>query len=696
MGVPRLLGEGAAEIRAHPKRFFVGLLLGFLPLLSVLMVGYATKIIRKSATGGYPTLPAWWNWKQLFVDGLKVGLLLAVFNVPFFALALIVQSLGTLAGELATTLLTVLLIAAALIPAVMFLSAWKRLALTGSFKKALDIRRAWGEASQPTFWMPALKCLGLGIAMLTVGRLLGFYGLPFAAASYVFLLLLAWWLGATSVEGKTPAPTDKPKKSGPGGGSRKLTLALVALLVLGIATPFLAHIEPLELPVTQEINIFGDSIKVTAPSYWQYYWLDPANLRLDARVNETEHDHGEQYNYFPLGDTTKNTYQSWCDVTVVQTFSPEKARLYQHEQCHELDDPTDACFSLYEVGFGTTGEFLLSIIKMAVGQGMKALTGQFTPAGIAVDAVVNIVGQIINSVAGLGDNSGRATGPVVGETAGVCLEGALGENPLGQEKGLWKVKDAIKDAFKKKGVDIGKAGGFISGVGLGMITDLITDLIMKLVREMLDAMGLKGKWLLADGCANIAQTDHVDIRQSDPELWQFTGRVDVSKLFIPTGRQCQPTTITLPPGTTTGDPGNPPKTVDTIPKPPLTPDPWEPPVVDGPPLPPPIGEPPTETTGGGIKCSSDQDCYDIDQYYCSGLVAHADMGQCIKGECRVLKQSRDCDDKKELKDFANDHADSVAHDSEGRLTYLAPSSRHLGFVMEEWPHISFHKTREQN
>ena len=55
----------------------------------------------------------------------------------------------------------------------------------------------------------------------------------------------------------------------------------------------------------------------------------------------------------------------------------------------------------------------------------------------------------------------------------------------------------------------------------------------------------------------------------------------------------------------------------------------------------------------------------------------------------------DCDDKKKLKDFAKKHVDSVAYDSEGRLTYLAPSSWRLDFVMEDWPHISFHKTREQ-
>lgn len=56
----------------------------------------------------------------------------------------------------------------------------------------------------------------------------------------------------------------------------------------------------------------------------------------------------------------------------------------------------------------------------------------------------------------------------------------------------------------------------------------------------------------------------------------------------------------------------------------------------------------------------------------------------------------DCGDKKRLEEFERKHLDNMAYDSEGHLTYLAPSAWRLGFVMEDWPHISFHKTREQN
>jgi len=56
----------------------------------------------------------------------------------------------------------------------------------------------------------------------------------------------------------------------------------------------------------------------------------------------------------------------------------------------------------------------------------------------------------------------------------------------------------------------------------------------------------------------------------------------------------------------------------------------------------------------------------------------------------------DCDDQKRLKEFTIKHADNVARDAQGRLTYLAPNSWRLGFIMEDWPQISFFKTREQN
>ena len=54
------------------------------------------------------------------------------------------------------------------------------------------------------------------------------------------------------------------------------------------------------------------------------------------------------------------------------------------------------------------------------------------------------------------------------------------------------------------------------------------------------------------------------------------------------------------------------------------------------------------------------------------------------------------DDRKKLDQFEEKHRSSMARDSEGHLTFFAPNTWRLGFVMEDWPDISFKKTREHN
>jgi len=54
----------------------------------------------------------------------------------------------------------------------------------------------------------------------------------------------------------------------------------------------------------------------------------------------------------------------------------------------------------------------------------------------------------------------------------------------------------------------------------------------------------------------------------------------------------------------------------------------------------------------------------------------------------------DCEDPKLLAEFEKKNQASLARDSEGFLAYLAQSDWMLNFFMEKWPHINFHKTRE--
>ncbi len=53
-----------------------------------------------------------------------------------------------------------------------------------------------------------------------------------------------------------------------------------------------------------------------------------------------------------------------------------------------------------------------------------------------------------------------------------------------------------------------------------------------------------------------------------------------------------------------------------------------------------------------------------------------------------------CDDKKKLKDFEKANRPNLALDAEENLTLLAANEWRLDFVMEQWPDITFLKTRE--
>ena len=55
-----------------------------------------------------------------------------------------------------------------------------------------------------------------------------------------------------------------------------------------------------------------------------------------------------------------------------------------------------------------------------------------------------------------------------------------------------------------------------------------------------------------------------------------------------------------------------------------------------------------------------------------------------------------CDDKQRLAEFEKKCQANLARDAGGHLTYLAASEWRLGFIMEEWPDITFHKTREHH
>lgn len=68
---------------------------------------------------------------------------------------------------------------------------------------------------------------------------------------------------------------------------------------------------------------------------------------------------------------------------------------------------------------------------------------------------------------------------------------------------------------------------------------------------------------------------------------------------------------------------------------------------------------------------------------------------CESIDLSVARWVTSCDEQI-LKEFTRRNESSLARDAEGRLTFLTTSEYQLGFAMEEWPKIEFHKTREHN
>jgi peptide chain release factor 3 len=55
-----------------------------------------------------------------------------------------------------------------------------------------------------------------------------------------------------------------------------------------------------------------------------------------------------------------------------------------------------------------------------------------------------------------------------------------------------------------------------------------------------------------------------------------------------------------------------------------------------------------------------------------------------------------CSDRKMFDEFERKNQANLARDADGHLAYLAPSEWRLGHVMEQWPKVVFHKTREHD
>jgi hypothetical protein len=83
------------------RKFFVGGLLALcgmlIPLLYIPISGYKVRVIRRTLDDGVPSLPAWDDWGDLILSGLKVWLVSIVYGLPLVVVTLCINGV-VLAG----------------------------------------------------------------------------------------------------------------------------------------------------------------------------------------------------------------------------------------------------------------------------------------------------------------------------------------------------------------------------------------------------------------------------------------------------------------------------------------------------------------------------------------------------------------------------------------------------------------------
>lgn len=164
-------------------KLLIGGLLSFVPIVNIFAFGYLYRFSRKTRKAGQVSLPEWSDWRALFLDGLRFGVVwLAYWLLPIVLMSLIsglLYSIGLSAIAYLVTSITVL------ISPILFSSALYRLQMRSDFKDLLDVplivRMTYME--MPRFVIPAFVFLGVFVLSVPLYGFAVFFG---------FLMLIAY------------------------------------------------------------------------------------------------------------------------------------------------------------------------------------------------------------------------------------------------------------------------------------------------------------------------------------------------------------------------------------------------------------------------------------------------------------------------------------------------------------------------
>ncbi|MEM8868499.1 MAG: DUF4013 domain-containing protein [Verrucomicrobiota bacterium] len=164
-------------------KLLIGGLLSFVPVANIFAFGYLYRFSVNTRRSGALRLPAWDDWKGLFVDGLKFAVVwIAYWLLPI----LIVMGISGLLGMIGLGAMSYILISLTfLFSPVIFSSALYRLQMRADFKDLLDvvliIRMTYSEARH--FAIPAFVFMGIFALALPIYGFALFFG---------FLILIAY------------------------------------------------------------------------------------------------------------------------------------------------------------------------------------------------------------------------------------------------------------------------------------------------------------------------------------------------------------------------------------------------------------------------------------------------------------------------------------------------------------------------
>lgn len=167
--------------RGAGVKLLIGGLLSFVPIVNLLAFGYLYRFVQRIRRTGDVILPEWSDWRGLFFDGLRFGIVwVAYWLLPVMVASMVASMLSGLGiGALAYLIFSLTF----LIAPILFASALYRYLMRSDLKDLLDVQMIvkMTYLEFPRFLVPAIAYIGLFTVLIPL------YGLALFVSFAVIL-----------------------------------------------------------------------------------------------------------------------------------------------------------------------------------------------------------------------------------------------------------------------------------------------------------------------------------------------------------------------------------------------------------------------------------------------------------------------------------------------------------------------------